>query len=680
MPRPPVPGSKRRQLTFAQLAAYDDIATDALIDHAYYWTAVPKNKPSYRPSRGVHEEEITHIIQSHLVVTPDVSVAEAKLLETAGLGKFYNSLKTPKEKDDFKAHLRRYMSIYLPDCPIEVNATNRYTIATYEASITARQFIKRSQTIKYLTGTQVMVTPEEEAKLALANKDFSLVVSSRNKMTGLFMGPARLVNHDCNANARLVTRGQAGIEIVACRDIAVGEEVTITYSENYFGENNCECLCQTCERNLANGWRPQDGGVSVKTSVEDYLTGPPAQGYSLRRRRRDESLSCAESRSSSITPEIRPRILKSRRSQRMPGDRVSPADSIDPDRPDMSVMFGKHTRPGDRPETPPYTPAKRRKTEHYGILPIPLSTDTSSASSGTELTPVSLSSEGDSGEFTEATSPGSEEPRMPANILSPSLSPVKQKVETPVRPDDQRLPEPVEVNSAEGSDARTVLPTTELVDPLDTAAHEILAATANVADAGPAALTPPASSQPEQLQTIGGETKNNSELVARANQKRRAYNQPTVEPSRRQRVPGDYTLTPLLLSEPEMAWIHCTNCNSAFVQENAYRTKANCARCERHSKLYGYVWPKTAPVGKGDKEERVLDHRTVNRFLDAEEEARVRGRKFWKQRLGHNETTQSEESSSENRPKERGRPRVRDGSKSATKAESCSTAVAGLPG
>jgi histone-lysine N-methyltransferase SUV420H len=129
-----------------------------------------------------------------------------------------------------------------------------------------------------------------------------------------------------------------------------------------------------------------------------------------------------------------------------------------------------------------------------------------------------------------------------------------------------------------------------------------------------------------------------------------------------------------------MAWIHCTNCNTAFVQENAYRTKANCARCERHSKLYGYVWPKTAPAGRGDKEQRVLDHRTVNRFLGAEEEARVRGRKFWKERLGRNETTKSEEPTSENGSAQRGRPRVRAGPESARKTESCSTTVAGLAG
>ena len=34
-----------------------------------------------------------------------------------------------------------------------------------------------------------------------------------------------------------------GIQVVAVRDIYVGEEITVTYGSQYFGEDNCECLC-----------------------------------------------------------------------------------------------------------------------------------------------------------------------------------------------------------------------------------------------------------------------------------------------------------------------------------------------------------------------------------------------------------------------------------------------------
>lgn len=94
------------------------------------------------------------------------------------------------------------------------------------------------------------------------------------------------------------------------------------------------------------------------------------------------------------------------------------------------------------------------------------------------------------------------------------------------------------------------------------------------------------------------------------------------------RTPGDYILTDRLIAEPTAAWINCMNCEEAFVQLNAYFTRSSCPRCERHSKLYGYQWPKTDKEGRDDSEERVLDHRTVHRFIrpNEEREARKYGR------------------------------------------------------
>jgi histone-lysine N-methyltransferase SUV420H len=103
-----------------------------------------------------------------------------------------------------------------------------------------------------------------------------------------------------------------------------------------------------------------------------------------------------------------------------------------------------------------------------------------------------------------------------------------------------------------------------------------------------------------------------------------------------------------------MAWIHCKNCTTAFIQKDAYYTRANCPRCERHSKLYGYIWPKTEPAGPKDDEERILDHREVHRFLDPEEEAKIRGRKFWKEKL--QATMVENQQQGETEKKRRGRP------------------------
>jgi histone-lysine N-methyltransferase SUV420H len=79
----------------------------------------------------------------------------------------------------------------------------------------------------------------------------------------------RFVNHDCKANARLVTTRSTGIKVVATRDIEIGKEITVTYDDDYFGKDNYECLCKTCEDCCRNGWRLEDqinSNCSVKGS------------------------------------------------------------------------------------------------------------------------------------------------------------------------------------------------------------------------------------------------------------------------------------------------------------------------------------------------------------------------------------------------------------------------------
>ena len=81
------------------------------------------------------------------------------------------------------------------------------------------------------------------------------------------------------------------------------------------------------------------------------------------------------------------------------------------------------------------------------------------------------------------------------------------------------------------------------------------------------------------------------------------------------------------LSAKFSKWVECQTCDDMFVQADGYNTRKECPRCERHSKLYGFRWPKTEKEGKWDKDERVLDHRTVNRFVDPEEERELKQNK-----------------------------------------------------
>lgn len=599
----------------------------------FYWTTIPKNRSSYHPSRGVREDVIAKIIQDEVVLNKDVEAGAKGLLATDGLRRFLNGLRTDKEKDDFRRHLRRYLQIYLPDCPWEVSSTNRYTIVTHEACVTARRYIKRNETIKYLSGIQVNITPEEEKEISVRKKDFSIVVSSRNKCTSLFMGPARFANHDCQANAKLMTTSHAGIEIIATRPIEVGEEITVTYGESYFGEDNCECLCQSCEKNLCNGWEPEDGVAVVKASVEEEQERPEI--YSLRRRRRDDSIGGGSSRTPSVTPIIRPRVYKTRtKSSRFSNANESLSAAASPapasPAPDAATPGGRK-RPIDATAmaTPPITPAKKLK---YLVEPLGRA-----ASRGSSVSGSASSASGDAIE-TDITSPEKESPE-------PSLQTPVKRATAMRREDDCRA-------HADGMALAPFSPQSirGLQSPPSSQDGVAKAPSQAAGEQGAMSITsilnPHPSDEPKQAAPISVSietvedgavpAEEGEEAPKRKKYQRRVFIKQTT-PQARLRTPGDYVLTPLLLSEPDTAWIQCTNCTTYFVQQNAYFTRSSCPRCERHSKLYGYIWPKTDKAGPSDKEERVMDHRTVHRFLDTYDERRARGRK------GFEETAEPEE-------------------------------------
>jgi len=113
----------------------------------------------------------------------------------------------------------------------------------------------KGEEIKYLCGMRVILKEDEEHDLDRRGQDFSIVETTRNKATSFLFGPVRFANHDCEANARLTTTGSYGMKVIATKDIGIGEEITVKYGENYFGENNCECLCKTCEDYGRGGWR-----------------------------------------------------------------------------------------------------------------------------------------------------------------------------------------------------------------------------------------------------------------------------------------------------------------------------------------------------------------------------------------------------------------------------------------
>ena len=150
--------------------------------------------------------------------------------------------------------------MYLPSTPFEVSTTDRYRTSgsnKLEACALATTTIRAGQIIPALSGIFLTLTRDEEQELKDADKDWSVLISGRKgNAAGLFLGPGRFVNHDCDANTKFKNfeGREQRVGFVATRDISRGEEITTFYGRDYFGERNEFCLCKTCELRAEGGY------------------------------------------------------------------------------------------------------------------------------------------------------------------------------------------------------------------------------------------------------------------------------------------------------------------------------------------------------------------------------------------------------------------------------------------
>ena len=653
---------------------------------------------------------MTHILLHDVIVNKDAQKAESSLLKLSGLRKFMDRLKTEREKEDFRRHMRKYIQIWLPDCPWEVSTTNRYSIVTQEASTTARRFIKKGDTIKYLSGNLVSMTADEEQDLDLTRRDFSIVMSSRKKTPSLFLGPARFANHDCNANARLVTRGSDGMQVVAVKDIKVDQEITVSYGDNYFGEDNCECLCHTCEVKHRNGWVGDEEIESLSGTATPLIDSDMdvVRPYSLRRKRKH--LPGSGSSSPSMTPETDEGPTSKRRKT---------CESLG-----RSSFRSKAAEKAIAPIT-----IKTRKTgstlrhevtetELDMVSSLPLSIDVTV--NETSIVKVEKEEKEDSlySGLTVAICLPKQRRGRPS--IYPEAAVVEKVIDGYVRtlPESQTISidplysEDYEVKPMSTKSLLYSIPATELLpidfsNPITPASHcqsssRRCSSEESVFDDTRLVLSSQATTpsttlesgldwglQPtikeEDLQKDISDILSDSDLSDLPNDqdlddtlmtvipksKKRKYTPkapkslPTIEISTSvARFPGDYIRNRSLLGESYSRWVNCRTCSACWVQPNGYYTRKECPRCERHSKLYGYRWPKTDKTGKGDEEERVMDHRTVHRFVPPDEERTVkkRGRGLLGDEVGSEGTSEREESAEESVERRKSRRATRRGS------------------
>ncbi|KAK9245979.1 hypothetical protein V1506DRAFT_536803 [Lipomyces tetrasporus] len=232
----------------SHLSTFDDFLTVVLVDALYFWIPVHKVHPGRRTPRGPSPTTLTALFRAHAYDSSLTALVSA-FLALPSIKSYVAGLShTPRLRHEFEAHARRYLAMYSPTVPFELGTTERYRAVSRrsETCVLARRPIPAGTTIQHLSGKMVALSPQDEKSL---KRDFSIIYSHRLGESCLMLGPCRFVNHDCNPNARFMAKGSHGVvAVVAVRKIEVGEEVTVSYADNYFGKKNRECMCATCER------------------------------------------------------------------------------------------------------------------------------------------------------------------------------------------------------------------------------------------------------------------------------------------------------------------------------------------------------------------------------------------------------------------------------------------------
>ncbi|KAI7906010.1 uncharacterized protein BX663DRAFT_498502 [Cokeromyces recurvatus] len=269
--------NKENLMDFKVLSRYDDLFTDIFLDNFFLWFNTIKMNHDHRRPRVPHHK-ILDIIQRNILEKGKTMDAVNEILKLDYF-KQYLALKSQKQIQEFIQHMKRYLYMYMPNAGYEIGDTRRYCNngRKVEACLIATKNWNVGDEMRLLTGMIACLDPKDDAELKKGNRDFSVMWSTRKNCSCLFLGPARFANHDCDSNCKFIALGQNSIIFKVIKDIKFGEEITVYYGKHYFGENNCECKCSTCE-NLGMGYF-----ASLETKENSTVTMNEDQGGSTRR-------------------------------------------------------------------------------------------------------------------------------------------------------------------------------------------------------------------------------------------------------------------------------------------------------------------------------------------------------------------------------------------------------------
>ncbi|KAL0081624.1 hypothetical protein F4703DRAFT_1151379 [Phycomyces blakesleeanus] len=225
-------------MEYSLLSRYDDLLADIFLDGLHLWFRTIKMNADHS-ERRLPSKQLINIIRNHIIGRNRVTDAAQECLNLDFFKDYLRGV-SQKDKSAFGQHMKRYLSMYVPNAGFEICDTRRYSQEGEEAQacVIATKDWSIGDEIKMCSGMIAVLASEDDDELKRQNRDFSVMFSTRKNCSCLFLGPARFMNHDCDSNCKFIPLGQAAITLKVVKDVKCGDELTSFYGDQYFGEDN----------------------------------------------------------------------------------------------------------------------------------------------------------------------------------------------------------------------------------------------------------------------------------------------------------------------------------------------------------------------------------------------------------------------------------------------------------
>lgn len=235
-------------MTPEELCIFDDFATALIID-PYLGFRTHKMNVTFKvpkfPSSPL-KDIVLHFKSNKLTYLE----AYEKLITATNQIKTFIHRFSVGQKELLKKHCYRYLQIFDASSGFEIAHCPRYSQEHFQGAklCTTRKWYKNEK-VEFLIGCIAELTEsEEQSMLKQGVNDFSVMYSCRKNRAQLWLGPGAFINHDCRATCKFVSTGRNTACVKILRDLDYGDEITCHYGQNFFGDDNCYCECETCQR------------------------------------------------------------------------------------------------------------------------------------------------------------------------------------------------------------------------------------------------------------------------------------------------------------------------------------------------------------------------------------------------------------------------------------------------